>query len=148
MGSCSFLAATLDVEMLHRSVTLPRTPVAPATTPVSDPSYLKSGFTVAHELGGRYLLRYLLDDQTDQFLDGSTRRHWVTPTAYKPSETITWLALPTPGRPRNYALLLRPDRIDKIWGPRWVRFGHGIEYILPNGFTDNALAQDWPLEVR
>jgi len=31
-------------------------------------------------------------------------------------------------------MLLNPSRIAEIQGPRWVRLGSGIEYILPRDF--------------
>lgn len=148
MGTCSFLATTLDEEMFHRTVPLFSTSIASATTSVSDPSYSKNGWQVTYELGGRYLLRYLLGHQTNKFLNGSNQTHWVTPTPYRAQATISWLALPKPKRPRNFVLLLDPQEIEKIWGPRWVRFGHGIEYILPDGFPADAVVAGWPKEVR
>ena len=88
----------------------------------------KTGRQVARELGDRYLMRYLLPHQVGQFVGGSSGPHWVTPTAYAPEETISWLALPAPRDPRPYVMLLKPEEIVDIWGPRWVRFGGGIEY--------------------
>lgn len=108
----------------------------------------KTGRQVAGELGDRYLCRYLLPHQVGQYVAGSGNPHWVTPTAYAPEETISWLALPTPRGPRPYVMLLKPGEIVDIWGPRWVRLGGGIEYVLPNGFPAAALAFPWELEVR
>jgi hypothetical protein len=45
-------------------------------------------------------------------------------------------------------MLLKPEEIADISGPRWVRFGGGIEYYLPTGFPAVALAFPWELEVR
>ncbi len=108
----------------------------------------RPGPDVAKELGDRYLLRYLLPHQVGAYTSGSTDPHWVTPTAYSPEETVSWLALPAPRFPRSYVLLLKPDGIPSIWGPRWVRFGGGIEYYLPLGFPATALAFPWEVEVR
>jgi hypothetical protein len=121
--------------------------IAPSSTP--DTSLLKkTGRQVAGELGHRYLLRYLLPHQIGRYTAGSAAPHWVTPTAYAPEETISWLALPAPRAPRPYVMLLKPEEIDEIRGPRWVRLGGGIEYYLPNGFPGTALAFPWEIEVR
>jgi hypothetical protein len=95
---------------------------------------------VASELGDRLLLRYLLPSQLGQFSTGSQgRKHWVTPTPYAPANANTWLALWQPQLLRQYVMLLDPNPIDLICGPRWIRFGHGIEYVLPQGFPQAAL---------
>jgi len=53
--------------------------------------------------------------------------------------------------PRVLVMLLDPSKIDEIKGPRWVRFGNGIEYLLPKGFLSEALVPPpprwWPLQV-
>jgi hypothetical protein len=107
----------------------------------------RTGAQVATELSGRYLLRYLLPHQVGQYAAGSGDQHWVTPTPYAPEETVSWLALPAPRDPRTYVMVLHPAQIPVICGPRWVRFGGGIEYYLPNGFPPAALAFSWELEV-
>jgi hypothetical protein len=121
--------------------------IAASTVPTSALAR-KTGRQVAGELGERYLLRYLLPHQVGVKMGGSGEPHWVTPTAYAPEETISWLALPAPRDPRPYVMLLKPGEIADIWGPRWVRFGGGIEYFLPQGFPAAALAFPWDLEVR
>jgi hypothetical protein len=45
-------------------------------------------------------------------------------------------------------MLLKPGEIAEVWGPRWVRFGGGIEYYLPRGFPPEAVALSWEVEVR
>ena len=45
-------------------------------------------------------------------------------------------------------MLLKPEEITEVWGPRWIRFGGGIEYYLPRGFPAAALAFQWEMEVR
>jgi hypothetical protein len=107
----------------------------------------KSGTEVADELGGRYLVRYLLSHQLGRYLKGSPEKHFVTPTSYKPDEAVTWLALPLPGEPRPYVILLKPEPLTEVRGPRWVNLGGGIEYILPNGFPDAALVMPWELRI-
>ena len=143
MATSSHLATQLDHEMLSAHSVV----IAPSSTPDSGLAR-KTGRQVARELGGRYLLRYLLPHQVGRYAGGSTAPHWVTPTAYAPEETISWLALPAPRDPRPYVMSLKPEEIADISGPRWVRFGGGIEYHLPTGFPAGALAFPWELEVR
>lgn len=142
MGTSSRLATQLDHEMLSAHSVA----IAPSSTPDRGLA-MKTGGQVARELCGRYLLRYLLPHQVGRYTGGSTASHWVTPTAYAPEETISWLALPAPRDPRPYVMLLKPEEIADIWGPRWVRFGGGIEYYLPSGFPTAALAFRWELGV-
>jgi hypothetical protein len=108
----------------------------------------KDGKDVADELGGRYLLRYMLPHQTGQFTNGSTARHYVTPTPYAPEETVTWLYLPKPDGERTFVMLFDPAKIPFILGPRWVRLGNGIEYILSEGFPKDAVVGGWELTVE
>ena len=102
---------------------------------------------MAAELGGRLLLRYLTPAQVGSFTNGSDREHYVTPTPYAPDEAIRWLALPGVTVPREHALVLDPASIDVILGPRKVRWGGGIEYILPDGFPKAALHFAWEVVV-
>ena len=145
MSSASWLATALDQEMLE-VVRSPSVAIAPRATPDSAlPS--KTGSDVARELGGRYLLRYVLDDQVGEYLAGSTAPHWTTPTPYSATDTVSWLALPAPTLIRRYVMMLDPARIPQLLGPRWIRFGKGIEYLLPSGFPANAVVFPWELEI-
>ena len=121
--------------------------IAARVTP-DDSLPLKSGRDVALELGGRYLLRYMLPHQVDQFREGSRARHFVTPTPYSPEDTVSWLYLPKPTGDRPFVLLLDPASIPSLQGPRWVRLGNGIEYILPQGFPREAIVAGWELKVE
>jgi hypothetical protein len=144
-----FLATMLDQEMLEVEHLVQ---IFPSFTPnLAMPA--KTGLEVSQELGNRYLLRYLLRDQVGRFTAGSTDPHYVTPTTYSPKELTGFLALPNPRKRRAYVLVLDPKRIAEIRGPRWVRAGNGIEYILPNGFGPDAVAfkdigPTWEIEVR
>jgi len=151
MGTSSRLATMIDADMLARH----GVSIAPPGTP--DNSLVrKTGILVSWELGGRFLLRYLLSSQlaslvTSAFLN---RPHYVTPTPFSAEETIAWLALPSPNQPRPYVVLLKPASIPTIWGPRWVHLGGGIEYVLPNGFQQSDMVDvgtapgtSWPLLV-
>jgi hypothetical protein len=142
MSNASWLATSLDQEMLEGH----GVSIASRTTVDEDlPS--KSGTQVSHELGSRYLLRYLAGHQTGLYTIGSDRRHFVTPTPYSAAETVSWLALPLPTQDRAFVLMLDPGKIATIIGPRWVRCGKGIEYILPFGFPKEALALAWEVQV-
>jgi len=146
MGTSSWLATLLDQEMLESrpNVSISHRLITDSNLPP------KTGREVADELGGRYLLRYMLPHQVGKFTNGSNNRQYVTPTAYSPEETISWLALPAPILPRPYALILDPAKMPhaKILGPRWVRLGMGIEYILPDGFPPQAIVGSWEILVR
>jgi hypothetical protein len=137
------LATILDGEMLEvvHGVQIEARTVPDSKLP------LKSGVQVAAELGGRYLLRYVLNRQLGSFLAGSTSSHYVTPTPYGSHEAISFLNLPLPRYHRHFLLLLNPLHIEVVQGPRWVRLGSGIEYILPKGFPKMALVWGWEQEI-
>jgi hypothetical protein len=134
----------LDQEMLEivRRVRIARRVTPDANLPV------KRGQVVAHELAGRYLLRYMLPHQVGQIREGSPARHFVTPTPYSADDVVAWLYLPKPTGRREFVLLLDPGKIAVIQGPRWVRLGNGIEYILPEGFQREAIVAGWELNME
>jgi hypothetical protein len=100
----------------------------------------------------------LLPSRLGTLLGGTNNPQYVTPTPYAPEETISWLALPLPNQPRPYGLLLDPDKLTDVYGPRWGLLGGGIEYILKTGFTPDAIVRispdsstppsRWELEVK
>lgn len=141
MPACSQLATTLDEEMLGQG----QIPIAAPSTTDDDlcaRDFSKRGREVFEELGRRYLLKYIRPDQVGVFTQlGSytSGRHYTTPTPYSPEETIRCLALPFPAIPRTYVLVLDPRQIETVCGPRWVRWGIGIEYFLPDGFPLDAI---------
>ena len=142
MACASLLAVTLDEEMLLNG----GVSISPGTTPDHLlPS--KTGVQVAAELGGRFLLRYLLATQIGVFHGGSNKLHYVTPTAISPSNTVAVLALPAVSSARDYVMLLDPAKIVTILGPRWVRAGQGIEYLLPAGFPQSAMVLPWEVQI-
>ncbi|MDQ3933487.1 MAG: hypothetical protein M3340_02525 [Actinomycetota bacterium] len=108
---------------------------------------IRRGALVARELGRRLLVRYMLVDQVGRFAAGSAAEHFVTPTPLAGVEANAVLALPAPKRIRRFALLLDPALITEIKGPRWVRWGTGIEYILPRGFPARAVASTWEIRI-
>lgn len=99
----------------------------------------RPGSEISAELGGRLLLRFLRSDQTALFLNGSPGAHYVTPTPYTPEQAVFWLTLPDPLVPRTHLLFLDPARIPLVIGPMWVAWNRGIQYILPNGFSEEAI---------
>ena len=137
------LATRLDISMLEgRGVW-----IFPGPTPDKDLPH-KTGVEVSRELGGRYLLRYVLPDQVGRYTAGSTEPHWVTPTPYAPLELVPYLFLPNPNRIRTHVMLLNPVHIPTIAGPRYVNLGSGIEYLLRDGFPMQALVTPWEMEIR
>ncbi|HEY8112889.1 MAG TPA: hypothetical protein VII16_08475 [Actinomycetes bacterium] len=108
----------------------------------------RAGTNVAEDLGDRYLARYLTSAQVPEFLDGSSRGHWVTPTALSPNDVVPWLALYAPMLKRQHLLLINPSKVDVIRGPAWIRLGQGIEYYLPHGFPKSAIVDVGVLQVR
>ena len=141
MGS-SRLAKILDQEMVEARGAA----IASAVTDDSDLP-IRSGADVFEEIGGRLLVRYMVFRQLGQFAGGSNSRHWVTPTPLSVEAVGPFLALPSIAEPRKYAMLINPSAVPQIQGPRWVRGGDGIEYLLPNGFPASALAVAWEIEV-
>ena len=150
MGPCSVMATLLDQELLE---VVGGVGIAGRGTPDSE-LRLKSGSEVSRELGGRYLLRYMLAGQLGRYVNGSGAQHYVTPTPYAPEETVPWLGLPAASEPRTHVMLLDPRYIPALLGPRWIRFGMGIEYLLPDGFPGEAVVgpgrpgAQWELVVR
>lgn len=148
-NTSSWLATFLDYELLHAK----GVQVEDAWMPIAAlPS--KTGVEVASELGGRFLLRYLLQYQVGNFSSGSASLHYVTPTPYSPEETISYLALPSPTTPRTHVMVLDPSKIPTLLGPQRIRGAPGIQYILPLGFPVDAivvpgvLGASWEIEVR
>ena len=107
----------------------------------------KTGEQVSSELRGRFLLRYLVAERVTAYQPGSDETLYTTPTPYSGPEASSWLALPNPQIVRAYVMLLNPGMIAEIWGPRWVRLGKGIEYLLPHGFPSQAIILGWPIPV-
>ena len=129
--------------MLHRAGTI----IAAAQTPEAS-LQLRSGNDVSQELGGRLLVRYMLRKQVGQFASGSSVKHFVTPTPLARTDIGSVLALPNVTVPRRWAILIDPLHVADIQGPRWVRGGSGIEYILPAGFPGSAVWLGWEIEVK
>lgn len=100
------------------------------------------GQDVAAQLGGRYLLYFLRDEQLGTLVDGSSRMRYVTPTPYPPTgDMISALALPFADVMRPFVLMLDPAKLSNVRGPRRVKGGDGIEYVLVDGFPGDAVIE-------
>jgi len=142
--SSSWLATLLDQEMLE---TVSGVAIAARSASITElPG--KTGAQAAEELRGRLLLRFVLPEQLGLFTDGSEAPHWATPTPLAIDDVIPWLDLPAPGHQRAHVMLLNPAKIEALQGPKWIRFGSGIEYFLPRGFSQEAILQAWEIELR
>jgi len=147
-NTSSFLATRMDEEMLTERHIHPARPNLDVNL-----LPLKTGLQVFDELGGRYLIRYLTDLQYGRFTGGDTGRHYTTPTPYPMNELNRWLALRDPREKRPWLLLLDPRKVLEIRGPQWVAGPGGIQYILPNGFPEDAIVvpgaprAHWELEL-
>ncbi len=137
------MATLLDQEQIEQTTAIVARPQDVRDMPD------RRGVDVAAELGGRLVVRYLVDSQVDEFTHGSNDRgHWVTTTAISPEDVIFWLALYAPRDRRRHALLLDPAKIEIIRGPAWIRLGPGLEYYLPNGFPEDAVVDVGVVQVR
>lgn len=139
------LSTHLDVEMLlARGVKLADSNVPDAALPVCS--------DLADQLAGRYLLRYVRADTLAAYTFAAPGTHWpatayVTPTAYCADELAAVLNLPPTLDPPTHAIILDPSSLTAS-GPRRVRWGTGVEYVLPNGFTaDDMVWPQWPVAL-
>ena len=93
-------------------------------------------------------MRYLLKEALSTASEGTAKVIYVTPTPYSPTDAVELLMLPAEDRSREHAMLLDPRNIPVVLGPRWVQGGFGIEYILPRGYTQDAIAiRPWSLRM-
>ena len=141
--SCAQLATRLDIEMLIAN----QVQIYSASVPDQELPR-KSGADVFRELNGRMPLRYIRREDAARYLRGDSNRQCLTPTAYCPDDAISFLNLPDPTTIRTHFLLFQTGKIPEILGPRYVAWGQGIEYILPEGFSSDALANPWPIQIR
>jgi hypothetical protein len=148
MGTSSWLATWLDATMLEaQGAFIDSAPPLSRGTP-------RSGLRAAEELAGRLLIRYISPAQLGHFDRGSNFPCYTTPTPYTPEEAVAYLLMPQADVPRTYAYLLDPRRIPAIQGPLWVAAARGIQYILPEGFPEDAIVVPgaptgrWAIPVR
>ncbi len=141
--SCGNLATKLDIEMLVKRGIHIYSSSTPDSLVLRRP-----GTEVADELCGRPLIRYLRKKDAGLYLHGDANRHFTTPTPYSSEDLTGFLNLPDPLLRRTHFLLIDPAKLPEIQGPRYIAWGGGIEFILPKGFSKDALINPWGLEVR
>lgn len=105
------------------------------------------GAELATQLKGRKLLHFVALGNVGSFRHGASRPIFVTPTPYPAAEVTRALALPAVGMPRRHVLVLEPAKLEQVAGPRHVAWGQGIEYILLDGFHEDAMALKWEVEL-
>lgn len=139
--SSAWLATALDSQLLESA------PIATRGTP-TDALPVRSGFDVAmNDLKGRAFMRYVPSDLAHEDRDGTPT--FVSPTPYAPSDLIAYLALPAPHLRRDFVILIDPELVEQVQGPRWCELGSGIEYVLPNGYQQRAvLKPGWAVQLR
>jgi hypothetical protein len=107
----------------------------------------------ADHLGGRLLLKYVREMDAEKYsvLSGVSTYsgvHYVTPTPMACKDLRSGLALP-PMEPPGWVLLLLPEKLEHVRGPRRISGGLGLEYVLEDGFTSAAFAKPkWVLEYK
>jgi hypothetical protein len=84
-------------------------------------------------------MHYVMPRNARAYDRGRNEMCYVTPTPYSPEDAVIWLLLPAPDVPRTYAYFLDPACIDFIVGPVRAAPAAGIQYILPAGFTAEAI---------
>jgi hypothetical protein len=142
MGSSATIASLIDLEMLaSRSAR-----VYSFLTEIEDMEP-RTGSEVFTELGGRYLLHYTSYSDRGFYLRGLLPRTFATPTAAPAHDLDALLALPGP-RARTHVLFIDPRQGVDVRGPRLVRLGRGIEYVLMTPAPFAALVPPrWPVPV-
>ena len=146
MPHAAQLALMLDEEMLRLHGVAVSDPWVPDhALPISA--------DLASQLCDRYLIKYVRKRDRERYsppLSGIatyTGVHFVTTTAICRDELSPMLNLPPFSLPR-YALILNPAQLT-VHGPRRIRGGRGIEYVLLNGFPSDAVIEPgWPMELR
>lgn len=152
MARSPWIATWLDEQMLVAQGVFVSDAV---TVGVSLPA-ARSGSDVARELQGRLLLKYVTVKQVrrGEFRHGSSREAYATLTPYATEDVVSWLQLPDATEPRRHILLLDVTQISRIIGPYRVTSGRGIQYLLPDGFPEEAIVVPgapgghWAIEVR
>lgn len=105
------------------------------------------------QLGGRMLLKFVRADQLATYTLAPVGTRWtrcayLTPTPYCADDLPAALNLPAGMLPPTHALVLDPAGLVAV-GPRRVRWGTGIEYVLPYGFAESDIAwPKWPVALR
>lgn len=105
------------------------------TTPIP----IRTGPQIAAELAGRKLIRFALtqfDDYDKGGRDG--KETWLTLTPACAQCSGVFFHLPRERVERHWAILVDPEKVGDIEGPRRCQMGYGFEYRLPHGYINAA----------
>jgi hypothetical protein len=122
--------------------------IFPSRTP---DSLLPSCTDLVSQLGRRYLIKYVRKPDRYRYsvlskVSHFSGVHYLTPTALCPDTIEAALRLP-PFKIPQYALILDPSRLSAC-GPREIRGGKAVEYVLPNGYgVDAIVPPGWPQAI-
>jgi hypothetical protein len=147
MGS-SVIPIYLDEEMLRRN----GAQIAPKDLTdkvLKTQAWAKNGLQPSRELGNRFLIYYMIEDNIGSALEDMIARNrscYLTPTALRPDELVTSLNLPRPGTNRRFAQLVDPAKLKTAYGPRQVDAGTGLEYLAAPDDVQGALHR-WPMHL-
>ena len=144
MESVSLLAAHLDVQMLlRRGVAIADEATENDALPACDDPLI--------HLGGRYLIKYLRAHEEKRYSIMSATTyfdgiHYFTPAPLAGCDLHVALNLPPADDPQR-ALLVYPEELRELRGPRRIAGGIGIEYVALKGFPLHAIVPPrWPRE--
>ena len=110
------------------------------------------------DLGGRYLVKYIRTAELDLYTrlaEGTNKfrateipgTHFLTPTALRKKELVKALNLPSHMPVPTHAILVNPSLV-RLWGPRSIRMGSGIEFLCLEGLPLSAIATPgWAIQV-
>lgn len=144
MPTAADIAQILDEEMLgEHGVTILGSPV-PTTS-------LSKCTNLANEVGDRLLIKYIREGEHLRYNPSAPFRmlgpQYVTLTPFDRDEAASRLNMPSFLSGPMYLVLLEPSKVE-AWGPKRVRGGTGIEYVLVNGFDSSAIVPPgWPIRV-
>jgi hypothetical protein len=136
MGTSGRIATMLDFMCFDRN----RVQIRHYLTSTRRPTP-RRGATVAREMRGRFLARYITAAQAVS-MTGPTPMNsevYATPTAYSPEEAPVWLITPGSVGTRPYVVLLDPAVLVWIIGAMLVGPAAGIQYVLPQGYPAEAI---------
>lgn len=138
----SRIAVHLDAEMFLRRgiVVAPATTPESALTPVLDPD---------QHFAGRLLVRYVRKSDLAQVTSTTwqNRTHWLTTTPLCKGSVRTYLNLPSSLPAPTHALLVDPLVLQGIRGPRYVRLGFSVEYLVPTLPDASIVGNKWAVEI-
>jgi len=146
MPHATQLAITLDEEMLMRNG-------VDVFRPDTDIDDLPEASDLSEQIGGRFLMKYLRSGDHKRYSVISKKTyfdglHYLTPTPLCTANVVEALALPTDLDTPSYALILDPKKI-VAYGPRRVRGGRAVEYIVKDGFALDAIVEPrWPRVIK